>query len=295
MNGSVTRYVRFEIGTETAYGILEGDSIRRLDGYLLDNPRPTGETVQVSDVKLTIPIEPARVSKIIGVNGNYQVPGMPKQTVAHPPIFAKFATSLVTDGDDVELPAELKDPYLAGSLVLIIGKEGRNIAPEQALEHVFGVVAANDVSDGLSWGREGGDLVPDRMLSKAADTWAPIGSEIVSGLDFSDLAIEVRLNGEVVASGRTSQMINKVEQLIYYTSHYFTLKPGDLIYTGVPQAESGPRKIKPGDLMEVSIEEVGSLRNRCVELKQGGGRHWWHELEEKLAAEQAAAKPGSGS
>ncbi len=292
-SSSVTRYVRFQHENETAFGILEGETIRELDGDPLAEPRLTDKTFQVSEVKLTIPIEPKRVSKIIGVNGNYQLLDAPDQTVPHPPIFAKFGTSLVTDGDEVELPPELKEPYLAGSLIVVIGKEARNISAERALDHVFGVAVGNDISDGLSWGRFGGDLVPDRMLSKAPDTWAPIGTQIVSGLDFGDLAIETRLNGELVASGRTSQMINNVANLIHYTSHYFTLKPGDLIFTGEPLSDSGPRTIKPGDLMEISIEEVGSLHNRCVEPKEGGGRHWWHDLEDQLAAEQAAAPPAS--
>ena len=294
-SSSVTRYVRYLKGNETAYGIIEGDKIQPLDGFLLDNPQPMGQHILASEVTLTIPIEPARVSKIIGVTGNYQATDAPVQTVIHPPLFAKFATSLVTDGDDVVLPPELKDPYHAGGLVVVIGKKGRNISLAEASSFVFGVAVGNDISDGLSWGRDGGTMVPDRLMANATDTWAPIGTEIVTGLDYSDLEVEARLNGKIAATGRTSQLIHSVEKLIYYASHYFTLMPGDLFYTGTPPVSQDQRTIGPGDVMEIVIDGVGSLRNSCVQPKEGFGRQWWHEQEEKLAAEEAAARPAGAN
>lgn len=283
-NQQVTRYCRYIDGGETHYGILDGDTIHQLDGFYVTGGKPTGKTVKLSDVKLTLPVDRAHVRKIIGVAGNYKNPARPERTsIKHPSLFPKFHTSLITDGEDVELPRECQDPHHEGELVIMIGKKGRNISLEDAPSYVFGITVGNDISDGKAYGRAGGLFTVDRMLAKANDTWGPIGTTIVTGMDYSDLRITMKLNGELAQDGRTSDMINNVAKLLHYTSHYITLEPGDLFFTGTPPIKKGLRTIKPGDLMEVELEGVGTLTNRCVETK-GIPNPWWEQVYQEAAA-----------
>ena len=116
--------------------------------------------------------------------------------------------------------------------MLIIGKQGRHIPEAEALDYVFGVTVGDDFSENTWYGEGQGVEEPTRLLSKGTDSWAPIGPAIVTGIDYLDLAVEVRLNGEVVQEGRTSDLVNGVPNLISYISRYVTLMSGDVIFTG---------------------------------------------------------------
>jgi hypothetical protein len=109
---------------------------------------------------------------------------------------------------------------------------------------------------------------PTRLISKAMDTWAALGPAIVTGVDYGDLKVDIRVNRETVASGRTSQLLNGPAQLVSYISRYITLLPGDLIYTGTyPTMQGKDNTVKPGDVVEVEIEQLGTLRNRVVAMR----------------------------
>ena len=142
------------------------------------------------------------------------------------------------------------------------------IAEEDALDYVFGVTVGDDFSENTWYGERQGVDEPTRLLSKGTDSWAPIGPAIVTGIDYTDLAVEVRLNGEVVQQGRTSDLVNGVANLISYISRYMTLMPGDVIFTGtVARLPEGRRVMEPGDVIEVEIEQLGLLRNRIVPME----------------------------
>lgn len=264
----VTRYVRFTRGAGVSYGILQGETVQQLAGNdLFGSLEPTGRTFALADVKLLAPIDPSMVSKVIGVAINTLGAGR-QGPVPHPRFFAKFPTSIGGPDDPVELPPEAENLNYEGELVLIIGKEGRHIPESEAMEYVFGVTVGNDFSENTWYGEGQGTDEPTRLISKGTDTWAPVGPAIVTGIDYSDLAVEVRLNGEVVQSGRTSELANSVPNLISYISRYLTLKPGDIIFTGtVGRVPSARRIMQPGDVTEVEIENLGVLRNRIVPME----------------------------
>ncbi len=136
---------------------------------------------------------------------------------------------------------------------MVIGKTARNVSIEDAGTYVFGVTAGNDVSE-RTWQRN--DL--QWLRAKAADTFAPLGPAIVQGLRYDDLLLQTRLNGELRQSERTGETFFNVETLVSYASRYFTLLPGDLIFTGTPGTTAA---MSPGDVVEVEIEGVGVLRN----------------------------------
>jgi 2-keto-4-pentenoate hydratase/2-oxohepta-3-ene-1,7-dioic acid hydratase in catechol pathway len=151
-------------------------------------------------------------------------------------------------------PADSSNLNYEGEMVVVIGKQARKVSPKEALDHVFGVTAGNDVTE------RGYPFSPLQVLrAKGSDTFAPLGPWIVPGLLYDDLRLTTRLNGEVVQSARTSKMIKKVAAIVSDLSQQFTLEPGDLIFTGTP---GKTRAMKPGDVIEVELDGVGVLRNQ---------------------------------
>ncbi|MFQ5568424.1 MAG: fumarylacetoacetate hydrolase family protein [Rhodothermales bacterium] len=264
----IIRYVRFEHGSMVSYGLLEGETVRALDGYdLFASPRPTDRTFSLSEVRLLTPIDPLQVQKVLGIAINTRRPGR-EEPVPHPRFFAKMPTSLRGLDDSIELPPEASNLNYEGELVLIIGKQGRHIPEAEALDYVFGVTVGDDFSENTWYGERQGVDEPTRLLSKGTDSWAPIGPSIVTGIDYTDLAVETRLNGEVVQRGRTSDLVNGVSNLISYISRYLTLMPGDVIFTGtVARIPESRRVMQAGDVVEVEIEHLGVLRNRIVTME----------------------------
>lgn len=254
--GPVTKYVRYSHAGTTSYGILEGDQIRQLGGDIFANPSPTGRSVKLGDVRLLAPCLPG---KVIAVGLNYQSHLGTRAPAAYPGLFAKFPTSIVATGDDIVLPSDAKNAHYEGELVIVIGRRASKVSVADAKTYVFGVTAGNDVSE-RDWQRD--DL--QWFRAKASDTFGPLGPAIVTGLNYDDLLLQTRLNGEVVQSERTKDLIFNVAKIVSYVSQYVTLEPGDVIYTGTPQTT---RQIKSGDVVEVEIEGVGVLRNRVTQAR----------------------------
>ena len=213
-------------------------------------------------------------SKIVALGLNYRdhiqespsvkVRGFDTTEPKEPVLFPKLPSSVIASGEAIRLPGILAEYSFEeertdyeGELAVIIGRRGSNILRDDALDYVLGVTCANDVSqrnvqngDRSGWFR-----------GKSFDTFLPLGPRLVAlqGLgDLSKLSIETRLNGTVVQSGNTAQMIFSVAETISYVSRNFTLEEGDVILTGTP-AGVGP--IRYGDVVEVEIEGIGVLSN----------------------------------
>jgi 2-keto-4-pentenoate hydratase/2-oxohepta-3-ene-1,7-dioic acid hydratase in catechol pathway len=256
--GKVTKYVRYSLNGAISYGVLEGETVRELRGSPFGSASPTGKTLKLSEVRLLAPCEP---SKVIAVGLNYRSHLGDRKPAAYPGLFAKYPTSIVGPGEDILLPADAGNTHYEGELVVVIGKRAKNVSRADAAGYVFGVTAGNDVSE-RDWQR--GDL--QWFRAKATDTFAPLGPAIVTGLNYGDLLLETKLNGEVVQSERTKDLIFDVPAIVSYVSQYVTLLPGDVIYTGTPDAT---KPMKPGDVVEVEIEGVGTLRNRVARAPGG--------------------------
>lgn len=251
---SVTKYVRYFHAAGTSYGILDGDAIRELRGDLFANPKPTGKRLKVADVQLLAPCVP---SKVIAVGLNYKTHLGERPAAPYPGLFAKLPTSIIPTGADIVLPADSKNSHYEGEMVIVIGKRAKNVPLADAKSYVFGVTAGNDVSE-RDWQRA--DL--QWFRAKGSDTFGPLGPAIVVGLNYDDLLLQTRLNGEVVQSQRTADLIFPVAEVVSYVSRYVTLFPGDIIYTGTPGTT---RQIKAGDVVEVELEGVGVLRNKVTQ------------------------------
>lgn len=186
-----------------------------------------------------------------------------------PVLFSKYATALIAHGDAIVLPPVSQEVDYEAELVIVVGKEGKNLKAERAMEHVAGYTCGHDVSardwqlkkDAKQW-----------MAGKTFDTFAPIGPVLVTADEVPNpqaLRIQLRLNGQTMQDSNTSQMIFPVAEVLAYLSQVFTLQPGDLIFTGTPPgvgfAKKPPLFLKAGDVVEVDIEKLGVLRNPVVQ------------------------------
>ena len=268
--------LRYEYQGRVAYGRVDGTVVRELPGtdiFTAASNTPTGRSYPLESVRILTPVDPDGVQKVLGVSLNTRRPGR-SNPVPHPRWFTKFPTSLAAHEATVEFPREARGLSYAGGLVVIIGREGKNITVGEAPDYVWGVTVGNDFSD-IGWvGERGGVGEPGRVPGKATDGWSPIGPYVARGIDFSALPVETRLNGEVVQSGTTLDLVNDIPGLIANISRYITLKPGDLIFTGtMPYREGARRVLQTGDELEVEIPGIGVLRNRVVtqSTAPGGG------------------------
>src|SRR5207237_813672 len=134
-----------------------------------------------------------------------------------------------------------------------IGEKTRTVVPADASNHICGVTAGNDVSE-RDWQKN--DL--QWFRAKGCDTFGVLGPSIVTGLDYNNLSVESRVNGEIRQSGRTSELIFPVDTIISYISQFVTLMPGDVIYTGTPGTT---KPMHPAEVIEIEVEGVGVLRN----------------------------------
>jgi 2-keto-4-pentenoate hydratase/2-oxohepta-3-ene-1,7-dioic acid hydratase in catechol pathway len=255
-SAEVMKYVRFEKDGRAAYGVVEGETVRELSGAPWLQSKATGKTAKLNDVKLLAPAEP---SKIICAGLNYKSHIGQQQVAKYVGLFSKFPTSIVGPEASIVYPADASNLHFEGELVIVIGKKAQNVPREQALDHVFGVTAGNDVSE-RAWQRE--DL--QWLRAKGADTFGPLGPWIVTGINYQDVLLETRVNGKTLQSQRTKDLIFDIPYLVSYVSKYVTLMPGDVIYTGTPGTTSA---MKPGDVVEVEIEGVGVLRNKVVKAE----------------------------
>jgi 2-keto-4-pentenoate hydratase/2-oxohepta-3-ene-1,7-dioic acid hydratase in catechol pathway len=247
------QYVRYTIDSTISYGLLDGDAVREIRGGLFGDRAETGVRHALTDVKLLCPCEPGKILAV-GLNYKSHLGGRPQPD--RPEIFYKPVTALLNPGEPIRIPRDATDVHYEGELVAVIGKPARYVTPEEAKDAIFGVTCGNDVSE-RNWQHGAGkDL--QWWRAKGSDTFAPFGPAITTGIDYSHLLLQTRLNGEVVQRQYTSDLIFDCAAIVSWISNWATLLPGDIIYTGTP---GSTRRLAPGDTIEVEIESIGRLAN----------------------------------
>ncbi len=245
-----TKYVRFRVDKTTAYGIVEGDRVRQIEGDLFRKWKPTEKTYRLDEVKLLVPSKP---SKVLALAGNYKSHLGEKAAPKNPELFFKVPSCLIAQGERIVIPKEAAKVDHEGEMVIVIGKRARKVAVGEAMKHVLGVTCGNDVSardwqkNDVQWWR-----------AKGSDTFGPCGPWIVSGINYGDLLLTVRVNGQVKQEQRTRDLVFGVAEIVSFASRHVTLEPGDLIFTGTPGTTT---QIRPGDVVEVELEGIGVLKN----------------------------------
>jgi 2-keto-4-pentenoate hydratase/2-oxohepta-3-ene-1,7-dioic acid hydratase in catechol pathway len=222
-----------------------------------------GHAFPGKSVRLGPPIPDPEKIICLGLNYHDHAREVGAKLPSSPMFFAKYANSLIGPADDIVPPRGAARIDYEAELAVVIGRPGRYIKSEDALGHVAGLMAFNDVS--------ARDLQLANQLwtgGKAIDTFAPCGPALVTTDEFANiqsLSIITRIDGVKLQDGNTSSMIFQVADTIAFLSRIMTLSPGDIIATGTPAGVAGshhpPRFLKPGDIVEVEVDGIGRLRN----------------------------------
>lgn len=247
------RIIRYQTASQSpSFGWVLKDKVGHLEGSPFSQFSRAEAIHPLEEVKLLPPVIP---SKIICVGRNYvahakehdaEVPEVPL-------IFLKPPSTIIAHGETIHLPPQSQQVEHEAELVVVIGKTGRWIPPEDANDHVFGFTIADDVSARDLQFRDG-----QWTRGKGFDTFCPLGPWIETDFDPADAVITCHVNDEMRQMASTRDMVFNVRQLIAFVSSVMTLYPGDLLLTGTP---AGVSTIVDGDIVEVSIEGIGSLRN----------------------------------
>jgi 5-oxopent-3-ene-1,2,5-tricarboxylate decarboxylase/2-hydroxyhepta-2,4-diene-1,7-dioate isomerase len=218
---------------------------------------PDGRRVPMDEPTHLPPIQP---SKIVCVHLNYE--SRRAEFLAElgpaPTFFHKPTTSLNAHGGEVVRPPRCRYLNYEGEIAIVIGERCKHVAPEDAGDYILGYTVANDY--GLHDFR---DTDAGSMLRvKGSDTLCPLGPGLVTGWDFRGKRIQTRVNGEVKQDGTTDEMIWDMHALVADIARTITLLPNDVILSGTP---ANSRPVEPGDVVEVEVEGLGTLRNFIVE------------------------------
>jgi 2-keto-4-pentenoate hydratase/2-oxohepta-3-ene-1,7-dioic acid hydratase in catechol pathway len=253
---------------------VEGDAllplgVPSLSELIRSGEAPATEGEPLEGARLTAPLRPG---KIVGIGLNYLdhireqgIKSVPEQPV----VFAKFASTVIGDGERIEVDRSLTQRAdWEVELAVVVGRRMRSVPAEDALLHVFGYTVANDVSArDVQYG--------DRqwVRGKSLDTFCPLGPVIVTPDELGEpsaLPLRTRVNGEVVQDSSTAEMVFGVAELLAFCSRSFPLDPGDVLLTGTPwgcgEFMDPPRSLQDGDVVEVEVEGIGTLRNPVVDV-----------------------------
>ncbi|HBP38064.1 MAG TPA: 2-hydroxyhepta-2,4-diene-1,7-dioate isomerase [Clostridiales bacterium] len=251
------RYVRFARDGQNFWGILVRDElIQPLTAAPYLHGVPKGPSVPLQAVHLLAPCEPG---KIVAVGKNYHdhIQEFDSQVPENPILFIKPVTCVNDPEALIVLPPKTLSRQIdyEGELALVIGRTARNIPASQARHYIFGYTCLNDVTARDIQKKDG-----QWTRAKSFDGFAPVGPLLTDEVDPDNLTIRTRLNGHIVQQSSTSHLIWPVSDLLAFISETMTLLPGDIITTGTP---SGVGPMEDGDLVEISIQGIGCLRNRA--------------------------------
>jgi 2-keto-4-pentenoate hydratase/2-oxohepta-3-ene-1,7-dioic acid hydratase in catechol pathway len=251
------RYIHGKQASRLGWILNQADElfIGPLDGSPFGEFRRLEAIHPINTVRLLPPVLPG---KIICVGRNYVAHAKEHNTEVPevPLLFLKPPSSVIGPEDKIILPPQSQQVEHEAELVVVIGKRGRWIAPDEATQHILGYTIGNDVTARDLQRRDG-----QWTRSKGFDTFCPIGPWIETDFDPADGVISCYVNGEMRQMASTRDMVFSVRQLIAFASSIMTLEPGDILMTGTP---SGVAPLLAGDVVDVSIEGLGTLRNPVI-------------------------------
>ncbi len=277
------RLARFSSGTNTGWGFVDQEDstyVRPASSnspslvealglgpvLLADLYASSGGRIPIAEVTLHAPVD--KPSKVICIGLNYadhaRESGM--AIPERPLVFCKFPSSIVGPYDDVELPPESKKVDWEAELVVVMGRSALRVTAEQSVSHIGGFMVANDVSARDVQADDG-----QFVRAKSFTSFCPVGPWVTTldeVEDYSNLSVQLRVNGALMQNGNTSDLIANVSEIVSFCSQISMLEAGDIILTGTPAgvgAGMNPQQfLQEGDLMETTISGLGSLRNKIV-------------------------------
>ena len=246
------KIARIAFEEQTHYAIVDNEHFTFIQDDIFTAITPTKETCSLEQATILPPVIP---SKIIALAVNYEshAKGHNMEAFPVPEPFFKTTSSIIGHKDDVILPQNVGRVDAEAEVVVVIGKQASKITAEQVTDHIFGYTCGNDIS-ARDWQKNDNQW----WRAKSADTFAPIGPYITTGLDPNNINIIGRINNKIIQESNTSHLIHSIEKSISFISQFITLHPGDLIFTGTPGTTQA---IKAGDILEVEVPEIGTLSN----------------------------------
>jgi 2-keto-4-pentenoate hydratase/2-oxohepta-3-ene-1,7-dioic acid hydratase in catechol pathway len=247
-------YARFRLDGRVYEGIVEGDTVTVISGSFLETYAPTDKKYSLDAVSLLPPVKP---SKVVCVAHNFKelIAQIEEEFPEVPVFFLKPPSSLIGHAEPIVYPENARKVIYEGELAIIVKKEMKRVAQEDALDYVLGYCCFNDVTER--------QVIEDSQLylslGKGYDTFGPIGPYIVSDCNPDNLEIKTSVNGTVVQKDSTKNFIFSVSFLLHYLSTVMTLCPGDIVTSGTP---GGVSPILPGDEVTVEIGSIGKITNR---------------------------------
>jgi 2-keto-4-pentenoate hydratase/2-oxohepta-3-ene-1,7-dioic acid hydratase in catechol pathway len=241
----------FRSGGELFYGEVCGEEVHVLSKPYWLGIESAGRKRKLGEVIVDLPVVP---SKLIALGLNYadHIAEMKRTPLGTPLIWFKAPSSLLPHNGQVEIAFLEHQTDFEVELAIVIGASAKNVTPERALDYICGYTIGLDISD-----RDLQKSEKQFGRCKSFDTYTPVGPFVYADVDVGDLCIELRQNGAIKQSARTSQMIYSVAQIVCFASQAMTLRPGDLILTGTP---SGAGPIRAGDRLEAKIGDWPPLQ-----------------------------------
>lgn len=246
------KLIRFEHNSKVYYGEVHDKFIYKISGDIFGDYKLTDDKVLLDDVKILSPVHP---SKIVCVGLNYKKhQAEMNEEATYPKFFIKPSTCVIGYGDEIILPSSSKRVDYEAELAVVIKKTAKNIKENENInDYILGYTCLNDVT-----ARDLQSIDGQWTRAKSFDTFAPIGPIVTDEVEPENLEIKLLLNGEVKQHSNTNNFIWNIDFLIREISNIMTLLPGDVVSTGTP---SGIGPMKEGDIVEVSIEKIGVLKN----------------------------------
>jgi 2-keto-4-pentenoate hydratase/2-oxohepta-3-ene-1,7-dioic acid hydratase in catechol pathway len=261
IGSAVVRWIRFSLEGRAAYGILEGDHVAEVAGDPFAGYEPTARRHELAAVKVEVPAIPPTFY-CVGLNYAAHVKeaaaklGLKADLPTQPDVGYRTAAALIAHEEPVVIPPDATKVQYEGELAVVIGRKAKHLTEAEALGCVLGYTIGNDVSE-RAWQKS------DRTLwrAKSADTFKPMGPWIETDVDLDVLETRVRVDGVETTRFRTNEMLFGVATYISTITRYVTLRPGDIIWMGT---DGTSPDLKAGNVVEVEITGIGTLRNRFV-------------------------------
>ena len=252
----IVKIVRFNAEESILYGKLEGNTLFPLEGDIFTGLRVhKSQRYSLGEVSILPPVRP---SKIIAVGINYRdhAEEFGHEIPTEPVLFMKPSTAVIGHDDEIVYPPSASRVDYEAEIAAVVGKTARNVGEEDAPRFILGYTCLNDVTARDLQRRDG-----QWTRAKSFDTFCPIGPCIETEINPNSTNIRARLNGELRQSSNTENFIFPIFELFSFVSRIMTLLPGDIITTGTP---SGVGAMKPGDVVEIEVEGIGTLKNIVV-------------------------------
>ena len=256
------RWARFDRNGQPCYAVIEGDTVIPVRGSPFEAWERTSERLKLADVRLLVPVVPPTFYAA-GMNYAQHVLEVAAKLGREPDlppnadVGYRTVNALIADGERIVIPADATDlVQYEGELVVVIGRKCKNLTRDNALSAVLGYSIGNDVSE-RTWQKS------DRTLwrAKNTDTFKPMGPWIETDVKLENLKTTVRLNGEEKITFDTNKMIHGVVDFLVAMTTCLTLYPGDVLWMGT---EGATANMKHGDICEIEISGIGTLRNPVV-------------------------------